>query len=356
MVRTMTTLSVLLATSMAIGADQPAKFAGEWKTTAGPVTFQQAGDEVTGKIVFFNLPLKGKVEGKGLAVSYVENQIKVDAALEFDPSGNAFTGTSKASNGNQWPWNGWRADPSALSAKPADFAGLWLTSLGLMELNADGAKVKGRYALRGTSSLEGDAKGRHLDFKLKTFRFTGPGFFDLDEKGHHPQPERAGPTAWPPGMAGRGARPPSMSSTSPLVAGQMVDGSTKPTCSPTPSGPPKGTRPSEARKWPVALILHGSNMNARAYVNTLAVTWPDIARDYILLGINGETPSNISADSPAFNYTYINYVGRSTFGGYPRDRPREPRPGPRGDGRPQGGLSDQALLRRWPLAGGIPHL
>ena len=51
-------------------------------------------------------------------------------------------------------------------------------------------------------------------------------------------------------------------------------------------------------------------------MDTIAAAWPDIARDYILLGINGETPSNLG-DEPRFNYTYVNYVGRSTFKGYP---------------------------------------
>ena len=57
-------------------------------------------------------------------------------------------------------------------------------------------------------------------------------------------------------------------------------------------------------------------MNGKAYVNTLASASKGIARDYILIGINGETPSRIT-DDPAFNYTYVNYVGRSTFGGFP---------------------------------------
>jgi predicted esterase len=58
-------------------------------------------------------------------------------------------------------------------------------------------------------------------------------------------------------------------------------------------------------------------MNGKAYVNTLAAAWPDVARDYILLGINGEIPSRIDAEGPAFNYSYVNYVGRSTFRGFP---------------------------------------
>ena len=105
-----------------------------------------------------------------------------------------------------------------------------------------------------------------------------------------------------------------------------------------------------------SLILHGSNMNGKAYVNTLAAAWPDIARDYILLGINGETPSRIAADDPAFNYTYVNYVGRSTFGGFPGTDRESPALVARGDGRAEGGLPDQALLRRRPLAGRVPDV
>jgi predicted esterase len=315
MTRTIAGIAVLIAAATAFGADDPVKFAGEWKTTAGPVTLQQKGDEITGKIVFFNLPVKGKVEGKGLALSYVENQVKVDATLEFDASGNAFTGTSKASNGNQWAWNGWRADPSALTAKTADFSGLWLTDLGLMELTREGSKVKGRYALRGTSSLDGEIKGRHLDFKIKTWKFTGPGFFDLDAKGINLAGAGGtdGVAAW---YGWKGRKAPEYARHAPLVAGKIVAGSTENLLTYSVRAP-EGFKPNDAKKWPVVLVLHGSNMNGEAYVNTLAAAWPDVAKDYIILGINGETPSNISDEAPAFNYTYVNYMGRSTYGGYP---------------------------------------
>jgi predicted esterase len=298
-------------------ADEPARFAGEWKTTAGPVIFEQKGDEVTGKIVAFNLPLKGKVEdnGRKLNVSYVENQVNVDASLEFDPSGSAFTGKCKASNGNRWDWNGWRPDPSAALGKPADFTGLWLTDLGLMELAAEGSKTMGRYALRGTSSLEGKVKGRHLDFNLKTLRFTGPGFFDLDEKGLN-FAGAAGTDGNPRWYGWKGRKAPEYVRHAPLAAGRIVDGSTVNLLTYSVRAP-EGYKAGDPRKWPVVLVLHGSNMNGKAYVATLAAAWPDIARDYILLGINGETPSNLSADAAAFNYTYVNFMGRSTFGGFP---------------------------------------
>ena len=314
MTRLIAVIAAVMAGSTASGADEPGRFAGEWKTTMGPVTLEQKGDEIAGKIVFYKLPLKGKVEGKGLTLGYDEGQIHVDANWEVDPSGNAFKGTFRASNGNRGAWDGWRPDPSAVSGKAADLSGLWLTDLGLMELAVEGSKVKGRYALRGTSSLDGDVKGRHLDFRVKAFR-TGPGWFDVDEKGT--TIAGAGGTDGMPGWYGwKGRKAPEYARHAPLVAGRVVDGSTDNLLTYSVRAP-EGYKPGDPRRWPVVLVLHGSNMNGKAYVGTLAAAWPDVARDYILLGINGEIPSNLSSDAPAFNYTYVNYVGRSTFGGYP---------------------------------------
>lgn len=92
------------------------------------------------------------------------------------------------------------------------------------------------------------------------------------------------------------------------------------------------------------------NVNGNAYVNTLAAAWPDIARDSILLGINGETPSNLAVDEPGFNYPYVNYVGRSTFGASPKPRrslrnttPHQPTALP-GNGWPGGSDRGGSLL------------
>ncbi len=307
-------LAPFLVGAAACASEERGGFAGEWKTTMGPVTFEKAGDEVTGKIVFYKLPLKGASKDQTLTVGYDEGQIHVDATLKLEPSGNAFKGTFQASNGNRGIWNGWRPDPDAIQAQPADFSGLWLTDLGLMELTREGSKVKGRYAFRGTSSLDGEAKGRHLDFHMKAFR-TGPGWFDLDEQGK--SLVGAGGTDGMPGWYGwKGRRAPEFVRHVPLAAGKIVDGSTSGLLTYSIRAP-DGYKQGDGKKWPAVLILHGSNMNGKAYVNTLAAAWPDIARDYILLGINGETSSNFAGDEPAFNYTYVNYVGRSTFGAYP---------------------------------------
>lgn len=72
------------------------------------------------------------------------------------------------------------------------------------------------------------------------------------------------------------------------------------------------------KSYNAILILHGSNMNSKAYVNTIASAWPDIANRYILIGINGENKSrNFNPDNPAYNYSYVNFVGKSTYKGYP---------------------------------------
>ena len=69
---------------------------------------------------------------------------------------------------------------------------------------------------------------------------------------------------------------------------------------------------------PAVLILHGSNMNTRTYIESIAAAWPRIAEEYILLGINGEhrNPGSAPGD-PRYNYTYVNYAGRSKYTGYP---------------------------------------
>jgi predicted esterase len=77
---------------------------------------------------------------------------------------------------------------------------------------------------------------------------------------------------------------------------------------------------------PAILILHGSNMNAKAYVNTIAAAWPKIASDYVLIGINGENRNPKSPDNnPAYNYTYINFVGKgSKMRGFPGSEKESP--------------------------------
>jgi len=301
-------------TVVTVAAAADGQFQGEWRTTIGIVKLQQNGNAVTGRYgLNSQFPLKGTVKGNVLSFDYQEGQAKGSGEYTLDASGNGFEGKFQVIGGRSGQWNGWRPDPKAKSDNAVAVPGLWLTDLGLMDLSQDGDGVKGRFAIRGNSTLDGKAAGRQLDFRFQTFR-SGHGWFDFasDGKSFSGAYNTDGFPQW---FGWRGRRAQEYVQHVPLAAGKMLDGSTKSLLTYTVRAP-EGYKTGSTKKWPAVVILHGSNMNGRAYVNTLAAAWPDIARDYILLGINGETPSNLG-DEPQFNYTYVNYVGRSTFKGFP---------------------------------------
>jgi predicted esterase len=303
-------------TGTAEKADAPSvgAFDGEWRTSIGIVQLKQTGNSVTGTYgKAGEFTLKGSVEGKRLSFEYQEGHASGDAHWNLDESGNAFSGTFKLRTGQAGGWEGWRLDPDAAKGELTDFGGLWLTDLGLMELKQSGSKLRGRYALGGVSAIEGRLTGREFDFKYKAFR-SGQGWFDFSPDGN----TFAGAAATS-GFSGwygwRGRRAPEFVRHVKLEPGKIVDGSTKGLLTYSVRAP-EGYREGDGKKWPAIVILHGSNMNGKAYVGTIAAAWPDIANDFLLIGINGERPSD-TGDDPRFNYTYVSYVGRSTFKGFP---------------------------------------
>src|SRR5579864_4504906 len=314
--RVVSALRVLLACFLPASArGEGGAFQGEWRTSIGIVKLNQEGDTVTGSYGDAGqFTLKGRVaEGKVLTFEYQEGNARGDARFTLDETGRAFSGGFQVRGGQGGAWNGWRPDPEAPKAARGKFGGLWLTTLGLMELEQDGDKVQGRYALRGTSEIEGDVAGRRLEFHSRSFR-NGQGWLDLAEDGATlaGAAHADGFAAW---YGWQGRQAPEYARHVKLTAGTVVDGSTKGLLTYSIRAP-EGYKEESKKNWPAALILHGSNMNGRSYVETLAAAWPDIARDFIILGINGELPSVIGAD-PRFNYSYVNYVGRSTFQGFP---------------------------------------
>ena len=294
--------------------DAPGPFQGGWRSTIGIVTLVQKGDAVTG--TYGNagqFSLKGTVRGKVLTFAYQEGAATGNGQFTLDAAGHAFTGTFQIQGGRSGPWNGWRPDPAASRGETGRFEGPWLTTLGLMELTQNGAEVAGQYASRGTSTLNGTVTGRRLDFHVQGFR-GGSGWLDLapDGKALAGAAHTDGFAAW---YGWRGRPAPEYLRHVQLVAGRVVDGSTRNLLT-YAARAPEGYREGSKTKWPTVLLLHGSSMDARSYVTTLAAVWPDIARDFILLGINGETASD-TGTSPRFNYTYVNYVGKSTYKGFP---------------------------------------
>ena len=311
--RVILTSGLLVMACVSARADGPA-LQGEWKTSLGVVTFKPDGDAMVATFAFPQIPtVKGSVTGKAATLKSEDPKRPGEAKLTLDDAGRSFEGTFQFGNARPNPWKGWRPDPEATKAETGKFDGPWLTTTGLMELEQAGDKVKGRYAARGTSTIEGDVKGRQLDFRYQWFR-PGKGWFDLSKDGKAIEGAAVGDGA-PFWYEWRGRRAPEYKRHAPLVAGQIVDGSAENLLTYSVRAP-EGYKPGDPKRWPAIVVLHGSNMNGKAYVNTLATARPDIAKDYVILGINGEMPSDLG-EEPRFNYTYVNYVGRSTFKGYP---------------------------------------
>ncbi len=343
-------------------------FDGEWRTSYGVVKLEQTGNDVTG--TYGNageFTLQGTVEDHKLTFEYKEGQSSGNAQWTLAESGHSFHGGFQVRGGRAGGWDGWRPDPEAPVGKQSALGGLWLTDLGLMELEQSGDEVRGRYAVGGTSEIKGKVTGRRFEFESKAFR-PGTGWFDVANDGGA-FAGAANTNGFPGWYGWQGRRAPEFTRHAALVPGQIVDGSTSGLLTYSARAP-EGYVDGDGRKWPAIVILHGSNMNGKSYVNTIAAAWPDIARDYLLIGINGERPSD-TGDDPRFNYTYVNYVGRSTFNGYPgtdRESPalvaealqvlREEYPIARYlvGGHSQGGFLTYSLLMNFPeqIAGAFP--
>jgi predicted esterase len=215
--------------------------------------------------------------------------------------------------------------------------------------------------------LEGIASGRQLKFRRHGVR-PGEGWFDLAADGQT-LAGAAGTDGFAAWFGWRGRRAPEYSRHAKLVAGTIVDGSTRGLLTYSVRAP-DDYQEGDGKPWPAIVILHGSNMNGKAYVNTIAASWPDVAKRNVVIGLNGELPSS-TGDDPRFNYTYVNFVGRSTFRGFPgtdRESPalvaealdefREVYPVSRFfvGGHSQGGFLSYSLLMNYPekIAGAFP--
>ena len=146
-------LAALLAWSATAGRGRP-RGSVVSGMTPGVVSLKQEG-AVNGSFGRPQVPrIKGTVKGRELKFEYDEGQVMGDATFTLDPSRQRLhrhLPSAAAVAASERP----RPDPLAADGKAADFAGLWLTDLGLMELTQDGTKVRGRYAVRGRRASKG---------------------------------------------------------------------------------------------------------------------------------------------------------------------------------------------------------
>ncbi|MCZ6689340.1 MAG: alpha/beta hydrolase-fold protein [Planctomycetota bacterium] len=200
---------------------------------------------------------------------------------------------------------------SSVERGPANFEGTWQTTFGPMKLEQKGESVKGRYGYSNDRTLEGRVDGRDLDYRYSAPSGNGEGTFEMQDDNLsflgeylHEGAETTG--FWGGYQAGHReavVRPGDIStgiSESRLRYHIRV---------------PEGY--DGKKKYPAILILHGSNMDSFSYIETIESEWSDLARDYILIGVDGERISrNSTREFPRSNYTYVSWVGkRSTWTG-----------------------------------------
>jgi predicted esterase len=307
---------VVVLAARAAAEEKAPELTGTWWGTFGELALTSKGDAVTGTYgAGGRFTLEGTRAGRTVKVALSEGgPVKGEATFEANAAGTVLRGTYAWPNGNRGTWNLVRQDPKAEAGAVASFAGTWVTERGPFVITQTGAKVEGRYPFRGPVDVTGEVKGRRLTLRWKGPTFAGGGWLELaaDKKsfaGVTTTDGQAG--AWAifgTPLAGhpRKAKP---------KAGAIVSGLTSASLAyhlRWPVSPPAG------KGVPCLLLLHGSNMTSKAYVNTVAGAWPDLARRFVLLGIDGETCVDGSPpDAPQCNYTYTDFVGRSTFRGFP---------------------------------------
>lgn len=181
----------------------------------------------------------------------------------------------------------------------ASFAGEWMTSFGPAGFEQRGTTVEGTYGFDGEGRIEGRIEDGALAFTWRDRSGSGEGRWELldedaftgqfgeDDRfwgGYRKQPQRAA------------VRP-----------GEVASGQTE-----------HGVRyhvrlpaaHADGDRWPAICILHGSNMTSRAYVDTIASAWPELAERFAVVGLDGEKLSKGSRRGELrFNYTYINFSG-----------------------------------------------
>jgi len=305
--RNLIAISALALVSLAPPLAGP--WEGEWVTDQGLMSLAQKGDEITGRYGDGG-EIKGKAEGRKLSGTWSRGKGSGDFAFELGADGFSFKGTWKG-GGDSGSWRGWKKDPDSEKLKPGDFSGFWLSSWGSVTLEQKGKTVKGKYGAQGWGTLEGEVRGRRLAIKWKWNDFSGTAWIDLtrDGKRFFGMSEGEGAEKWL-GLRLTGFEPNVRPKAGDIVEGRAENGMLY------FLRMPKSWKPGAPVD--VIVLLHGSNWTTKGMVFVTAKAHPPISDRFAILGIQGERWADWSdADDLRFNYSYVNWMGRSTYKGYP---------------------------------------
>jgi poly(3-hydroxybutyrate) depolymerase len=178
------------------------------------------------------------------------------------------------------------------------FTGKWSTNFGPIVLTQKGKEVEGTYGYT-EQKISGTVAKRAFTYEFK----GGEGTLTLDDDNRFMRGKYTSDRG-PGGFLGGYRIEPARAKARP---GKITTGQTKSWLN-YHLRVPRGYKKS--KKYPAIAFLHGSNMTSKAYVNTLAARWPKLAKDYILVGFDGENLSSGSSPGrPAYNFSYVNFSG-----------------------------------------------
>ncbi|MBL8900581.1 MAG: hypothetical protein JNM84_23320 [Planctomycetes bacterium] len=191
----------------------------------------------------------------------------------------------------------------ARAQKAEDYAGEWMGSFGPLRLEAQGEKLSGTSGWDAETKLSGKVEGGVAALEWKSSDAAGTVRFERWSKAEI----LSGSYSSKQGSEGRWGAYRKRAQKLVPKAGEVSEGQTL-------SGMrsylrvPKRYAPAKAKD--AILIFHGSNMSARAYVDTLVAAFPELAEDFVIVGLDGEQIAAGEKDSDfVFNYTYVNFSG-----------------------------------------------
>jgi predicted esterase len=292
---------------------QTSPWEGDWITDLGEMSLMVDGEEVSGSLK--DKDITGTVKDGSVKLLYQTQKrqgrqmvwVDATAKLELDKNGTAFKRSGKGST-----FRGWKLVDDLDAMETADFSGHWLSNWGNMVLEQNGKKVTGIYGSQGLASLEGTVKGNRLNFTWKKLHWSGKAFIEQNEDG-----SRIYGTTYDTDDATKwiGVKASEFQHHATPKAGEIVKGYAD-------NGMLYNLRMPDG--WTdgdpvdVIVLFHGSNFTTLGMVHITAKNWPDIGKKFAILGIQGDKWADWSdADDLRHNYFYVNWMGRSTYKGYP---------------------------------------
>lgn len=210
-----------------------------------------------------------------------------------------------------------RHDPASEKAKLVPVAGFWRTSWGMLELEQKGTKLEGGFGAQGWSKVRGELKGRSIQLDYESPFGSGKFVLDVDENGKlafgNAVYERGTSALQAQRLEGhaRGVQPKPGAIVGGLGKNRLVYWLRA----------PKAWKPGQ--KLPLLVFLHGSNFCSKPYVESIGAT--PVGERFLVVGIDGEQWADWSEpNDPRQNYSYVNFMGKSTYQGYPNTHRESP--------------------------------